>query len=61
MPDATTFLAGFVLALVLGGAVAGFVWLRQRTGQAEEASRVAVAEATKPLADTLTRIEGQIR
>jgi len=50
----TTFWAGFVLALGVGGAIGLgiFLWIRTRT---------AVSEATKPLSDTLARIEAQMR
>jgi DNA recombination protein RmuC len=50
----TTFWAGFVLALALGGlaGLAVLLWTR---------SQKAVTEATKPISDTLARIEGQMR
>jgi len=58
----TTFWAGFVLALVLAGVIAGLaVLLRTRSKRAAEDARIAVAEATLPLSDTLARIEGQMR
>jgi DNA recombination protein RmuC len=50
----TTFWAGFVLALGLGGFVGLGIFLWSRT-------RTAVSEATKPLSDTLARIEVQMR
>src|SRR5579862_5556879 len=53
----TTFLAGIVLAFGLG-AVLAVVWVRVRTASAEAR---AAAEATKPVADTLARIESQMR
>jgi DNA recombination protein RmuC len=54
---AATFLAGIVLALALGGVLA-VVWMRTRTAAAEAR---AAAEAARPLADTLARIESQMR
>ena len=53
----TTFLAGFVLALALG-AILTALWMRARN--ASEEARAA-AEATRPLAGTLERIETQMR
>jgi DNA recombination protein RmuC len=52
-----TFLAGIVLALALGAAMAA-LWFRARTA-ANEAR--AAADATRPIAGTLERIESQIR
>lgn len=45
----------------MGVGVGAVILLRRRTEQAEEVARVAVTDATKPLADTLARIEGQMR
>jgi len=53
----TTFLAGFVLALALGAMLTA-LWMRARN--ASEEARAA-AEATRPLAGTLERIETQMR
>jgi DNA recombination protein RmuC len=51
----TTFWAGFVLALAVAGVVgmAMLLWTRSQ--------KAAVSEATKPLSDTLARIEVQMR
>lgn len=61
----TTFWAGFVLAAAFGVIATVVVVLRQRARQAaqqsEDAARLAISDATRPLADTLARIEGQIR
>jgi DNA recombination protein RmuC len=56
-----TFVAGIVLALALGAALAA-LWFRTRTNAraAEEAARAA-ADSTRPIAETLARIETQIR
>lgn len=56
MTDAT-IVAGFVLALGLGAVLAA-LWMRARNA-ANEAR--AAAEAARPLADTLARIETQMR
>jgi DNA recombination protein RmuC len=54
--------AGYVLALLAGAALAGIAFLLwTRSKRAEEVARVAVAEATRPLSDTLARIETQMR
>jgi len=53
----TTFLAGFVLALALGGVLTA-LWMRAR--HASEEARAA-ADAARPLAGTLERIEAQMR
>jgi len=52
-----TFVAGIVVALVLGAALAG-LWFRARA--ATVAAREAV-DSTRPIADTLARIETHIR
>ena len=52
-----TFLTGIVLALAVGAAIAA-VWMRAR--KAAEDARAA-AEATRPLAGALERIETQMR
>ncbi len=54
---ATTFIVGIVLALGLGIVVA-VLWTRSQKA-AENAQ--AAADATRPLADTLARIEGQMQ
>jgi DNA recombination protein RmuC len=56
-----TFVAGIVVALALGAALAA-LWFRTRTAAraAEDASRAA-ADSTRPIAETLARIETQIR
>jgi DNA recombination protein RmuC len=56
-----TFVAGIVVALALGAALAG-LWFRARTAArlAEDAARAA-ADSTRPIAETLARIETQIR
>ena len=56
-----TFVAGIVVALALGAALAA-LWFRTRTAAraAEDAARVA-ADSTRPIAETLARIETQIR
>jgi len=56
MPIAT-FIAGIVLALLLGGLLA-ILWVRTRTASSEAR---AAADAAGPLADTLERIEAHIR
>ena len=48
---ATTFLAGIVLAIALGAVLAG-LWFRAHS---------AAAHAARPIADTLQRIESQMR
>jgi DNA recombination protein RmuC len=55
----TTFLAGIVLALALGAGCAA-LFFRLRSGAAEAAA-AATKEASKPVADTLARLESQIR
>ncbi|MEO8100135.1 MAG: DNA recombination protein RmuC [Acidobacteriota bacterium] len=60
MPPAT-FWMGFVLAAIVGAGLASFgvvLWLRAKKAGEDAHS---AAEATRPLADTLTRIEGQMR
>ena len=52
-----TFLAGIVLALVLGAALTA-LWFRVRSAAAEAR---AAADATRPMVGTLERIESQIR
>jgi DNA recombination protein RmuC len=52
-----TFLVGIVLAFLLGWALAA---LRQR-GRSPGTEMAAVAEATRPLAESLQRMEAQIR
>ena len=52
-----TFLAGFVLALALGAVLAA-VWMRARSASAEAK---AAALAVRPVAETLARIETQMR
>jgi DNA recombination protein RmuC len=56
-----TFVAGIVVALALGAALAA-LWFRTRTAAraAEDAARAA-ADSTRPIAETLARIETQIR
>ena len=56
-----TFVAGIVVALALGAALAA-LWFRTRTNAraAEDAARTA-ADSTRPIAETLARIETQIR
>ena len=56
-----TFVAGIVVALALGAALAA-LWFRTRTAvrAAEDAARSA-ADSTRPIAETLARIETQIR
>src|SRR5690349_10608170 len=53
----TTFLAGIVLAIAFGGILTA-LWMRARA--ASEDARAA-ADATRPLAGTLERIETQMR
>lgn len=53
-----TFWAGFVLALGLGGFA---VWLWTRSQRSAEDARAAVTEATRPLGESLTRLEAQMR
>lgn len=53
-----TFLAGFVFALGLGGFA---VWLWLRSQRSAEEARTAVVEATRPLGETLARLEAQMR
>lgn len=55
--SAATFIVGIVLALALGGVLA-VLWTRSQ--KAAESAQEA-ADATRPLADTLARIEGQMR
>ena len=50
-----TFLAGIVLALALGAALAG-LWMRARV-----AARESRESALQPVADAVARLEGQIR
>src|ERR1700688_2912708 len=56
-----TFVAGIVVAVALGAALAA-LWFRGRTGAraAEDAARAA-ADSTRPVAETLARIEAQMR
>jgi DNA recombination protein RmuC len=56
-----TFVAGIVVALALGAALAS-LWSRTRIAAraAEDAARAA-ADSTRPIAETLARIESQIR
>jgi DNA recombination protein RmuC len=56
-----TFVAGIVVALALGAALAA-LWFRARMAarSAEDAARTA-ADSTRPIAETLARIETQIR
>ena len=56
-----TFVAGIVVALALGAALAA-LWFRARMAAraAEDAARTA-ADSTRPSAETLARIETQIR
>jgi DNA recombination protein RmuC len=56
-----TFVAGIVVALALGAALAA-LWFRARMAAraAENAARTA-ADSTRPIAETLARIETQIR
>jgi DNA recombination protein RmuC len=56
-----TFVAGIVVALALGAALAA-LWFRARMAAraAEDAARAA-ADSTRPIAETLARIETQIR
>src|SRR5712671_3704859 len=56
-----TFVAGIVLALVAGAAFAA-LWFRARAATAAATSAAErAAEATRPIADTLGRIESHIR
>jgi DNA recombination protein RmuC len=52
-----TFVAGIVVALALGAALAA-VWFR---AVAAKRTAEAAAESTRPIADTLTRIEAHMR
>src|SRR5712692_426605 len=54
---AGTFIVGIVLALVVGAALAA-LWMRARMASAEAQ---AAARAAQPVADTLARIEAQMR
>jgi DNA recombination protein RmuC len=53
--EPATFLAGIVLALALGAALAG-LWMRARV-----AARESRESALQPVADAVARLEGQIR
>src|SRR6266404_1394158 len=56
-----TFVAGIVVALVAGAAFAA-LWFRARAATAAATSAAErAAEATRPIADTLGRIESHIR
>ncbi len=57
--SAGTFLAGIVVALIAGAALAG-LWFRMKARAQADASRQA-EDATKPIADTLARMEAHIR
>jgi DNA recombination protein RmuC len=56
---AATFLLGIVLALALGAGLA-ILFFRLRSS-AREAAEEAAAASTRPVADTLARLEAQIR
>jgi DNA recombination protein RmuC len=59
MPDAT-FIAGFVLALLLGAGFA-ILWMRTRAASSDAAEAKAAAQATQQLAGAISRIEAQLR
>lgn len=56
---ATTFLIGIVFALAAGAAIT-MVFFRLRAA-AEQAAKSAAAESNRPVAETLARLEAQIR
>src|ERR1700676_2747253 len=59
----TTFLIGIVLALAAGAGLA-MLFFRLRgfaKEAAEQAARAGAAESNRPVADTLVRLEAQIR
>src|SRR5258707_12658649 len=60
---ATTFTVGIVLLPAVGGALAA-LWMRARTASVDTkalAEAQAAARAAQPVADTLARIEAQMR